>query len=51
MDLYELLIKNPLGVQWNCAIRTGHTSDEMLAKLKQAGALMVSMGSSQLIRE
>ena len=44
MDLCDLLIENPLGVQWNCAIRTGHTSDEMLAKLKQAGVLMVSMG-------
>ena len=44
MDLCQLLIDKPLGVQWNCAIRTGHTSDEMLAKLKQAGVLMVSMG-------
>lgn len=44
MDLCELLIEKPLGVQFNCAIRTGHTSDEMLIKLKQAGALMVSMG-------
>lgn len=44
MDLCDLLIENPLGVQWNCAIRTGHTSDEMLVKLKLAGALMVSMG-------
>ena len=43
-DLCELLIEKPLGMQFNCAIRTGHTSDEMLAKLKQAGALMVSMG-------
>jgi len=43
-DLCELLIEKPLGIQWNCAIRTGHTSDQMLAKLKQAGALMVSMG-------
>ena len=43
-DLCELLIKNPLGMQFNCAIRTGHTSDEMLQQLKQAGALMVSMG-------
>ena len=31
-------------MQFNCAIRTGHTSDEMLQKLRQAGALMVSMG-------
>ncbi|HJV26966.1 MAG TPA: radical SAM protein [Aromatoleum sp.] len=44
MDLCEMLIEKPLGVQFNCAIRTGHTSDEMLQKLKQAGALMVSMG-------
>jgi magnesium-protoporphyrin IX monomethyl ester (oxidative) cyclase len=31
-------------MHFNCAIRTGHTSDEMLRLLKQAGALMVSMG-------
>jgi radical SAM superfamily enzyme YgiQ (UPF0313 family) len=43
-ELCELLIEKPLGIQWNCAIRTGHTSDEMLAKLKQAGVLMVSPG-------
>lgn len=44
MELCELLIEQPLGVQFNCAIRTGHTSLEMLQKLRQAGALMVSMG-------
>ncbi|HTY03825.1 MAG TPA: radical SAM protein [Rhodocyclaceae bacterium] len=43
-ELCDLLIAKPLGMQFNCAIRTGHTSDEMLAKLKKAGALMVSMG-------
>jgi anaerobic magnesium-protoporphyrin IX monomethyl ester cyclase len=43
-ELCDLLIEKPLGMQFNCAIRTGHTSDEMLARLKQAGALMVSMG-------
>ncbi len=43
-ELCELLIAQPLGVDFNCAIRTGHTSDEMLALLKRAGALMVSMG-------
>ncbi len=43
-DLCDLLIAKPLGMQFNCAIRTGHTSDEMLQRLKQAGALMVSMG-------
>ncbi|BCK86519.1 anaerobic magnesium-protoporphyrin IX monomethyl ester cyclase [Sideroxyarcus emersonii] len=43
-DLCDLLIEKPLGMQFNCAIRTGHTSDEMLQRLKRAGALMVSMG-------
>ena len=43
-ELCQLLIEQPLGMQFNCAIRTGHTSDEMLAMLKKAGALMVSMG-------
>ncbi|MDX8399527.1 MAG: radical SAM protein [Gallionellaceae bacterium] len=43
-ELCDLLIANPLGMQFNCAIRTGHTSDEMLQRLKLAGALMVSMG-------
>jgi anaerobic magnesium-protoporphyrin IX monomethyl ester cyclase len=43
-ELCDLLIEKPLGMQFNCAIRTGHTSDEMLQKLKRAGALMVSMG-------
>ncbi|HQO28833.1 MAG TPA: radical SAM protein [Accumulibacter sp.] len=43
-ELCEMLIAQPLGMQFNCAIRTGHTSDEMLSMLKRAGALMVSMG-------
>jgi len=42
--LCELLISKPLGMQFNCAIRAGHTSPEMLRMLKRAGALMVSMG-------
>jgi magnesium-protoporphyrin IX monomethyl ester (oxidative) cyclase len=43
-ELCELLIAKPLGMHFNCAIRTGHTSPEMLRLLKRAGALMVSMG-------
>lgn len=43
-ELCRLLVSEPLGVDFNCAIRTGHTSDEMLRDLKRAGALMVSMG-------
>jgi len=42
--LCDLLISKPLGVDFNCAIRTGQTSDEMLHLLKKAGAFMVSMG-------
>jgi magnesium-protoporphyrin IX monomethyl ester (oxidative) cyclase len=42
--LCELLIDKPLGMHFNCAIRTGHTSDEMLDLIKRAGGLMVSMG-------
>jgi magnesium-protoporphyrin IX monomethyl ester (oxidative) cyclase len=42
--LCNLLISKPLGMNFNCAIRTGHTSEEMLHRLKKAGALMVSMG-------
>lgn len=43
-DLCEVLIRKPLGMQFNCAIRAGHTSLEMLKLLKRAGALQVSMG-------
>jgi len=43
-ELCERLIEKPLGMNFNCAIRTGHTSDDMLRLLKRAGALMVSMG-------
>jgi len=40
----EQLIGRPLGIDFNCAIRTGHTSLEQLRMLKAAGAFMVSMG-------
>jgi magnesium-protoporphyrin IX monomethyl ester (oxidative) cyclase len=40
----ENLLCEPLGMEFNCAIRTGQTSDEMLRQLKRAGALMVSLG-------
>jgi magnesium-protoporphyrin IX monomethyl ester (oxidative) cyclase len=40
----ENLLREPLGMEFNCAIRTGHTSAEMLRQLKRAGALMVSLG-------
>ncbi len=43
-ELSDLLLREPLGMEFNCAIRTGHTSDEMLRQLKRAGALMLSVG-------
>ena len=31
-------------MQFNCAVRIGHTDDELLGMLKEAGCLMVSVG-------
>jgi radical SAM superfamily enzyme YgiQ (UPF0313 family) len=42
--LCELLASRPLGVHFNCAVRVGHADDELLATLKAAGCLMVSLG-------
>ena len=42
--LCEQLRARPLGLQFNCAVRVGHADDELLAMLKQAGCLMVSLG-------
>jgi magnesium-protoporphyrin IX monomethyl ester (oxidative) cyclase len=44
MELCELLIQKPLGMQFNCAIRVGQTDDELLKVLKKAGCLMLSLG-------
>jgi anaerobic magnesium-protoporphyrin IX monomethyl ester cyclase len=43
-SLCDLLIQNPLGVQFNCAVRVGHADDALLKILKAAGGLMVSIG-------
>ena len=42
--LCELLTARPLGLQFNCAVRVGHTDADLLKSLKQAGCLMVSLG-------
>jgi radical SAM superfamily enzyme YgiQ (UPF0313 family) len=39
-----MLAAQPLGVQFNCAVRIGHTDDDLLRSLKEAGCLMVSVG-------
>ncbi len=45
LELMEVLIKKPLGMDWNCAIRIGHNDDlELFQLMKKAGCLQVSMG-------
>lgn len=44
IDLCEKLARHPLGIHFNCAVRVGHTDDELLKMLKDAGCLMVSLG-------
>jgi anaerobic magnesium-protoporphyrin IX monomethyl ester cyclase len=43
-ELCGMLIARPLGVQFNCAVRTGHTDRDLLGMLKASGCLMVSLG-------
>jgi anaerobic magnesium-protoporphyrin IX monomethyl ester cyclase len=44
MELCERLVRNPLKIDFNCAVRIGHTDDELLKALKDAGCLMLSIG-------
>lgn len=44
VDLCTELARRPLGVNFNCAVRVGFTDDDLLAMLKSAGCLMVSLG-------
>jgi anaerobic magnesium-protoporphyrin IX monomethyl ester cyclase len=39
-----LLLKEPLKMTFNCAVRVGHADDEMLRLLKASGCWMVSLG-------
>ena len=43
-ELCERLAREPLGVRFNCAVHAGHADDELLAMLKRAGCLMISVG-------
>ncbi|MGV8081311.1 MAG: B12-binding domain-containing radical SAM protein [Syntrophales bacterium] len=43
-ELCRLLRSRPLGIQFNCAVRAGHTDRELLGMLREAGCLMVSVG-------
>ena len=44
MALCEKLAREPLGMQFNCAVRVGQTDDDLLDALAAAGCLMVSIG-------
>ncbi len=43
-ELCGMLIRRPLGIMFNCAVRAGHADDGLLKMLKRAGCLMVSLG-------
>lgn len=44
LALCALLLKKPLGMDFNCAIRADHCDPELLRSLKQAGCVQVSVG-------
>jgi len=44
VDLCGKLARQPLGMDFNCAVRVGYTDDDLLTMLKTAGCLMVSLG-------
>ncbi len=44
LALCQTLAQKPLNIRFNCAVRIGHTDDELLEALKDAGCLMVSVG-------
>ena len=42
--LCRMLMEEPLGMTYNCAVRVGHADDELLKLLKASGCWMVSLG-------
>jgi anaerobic magnesium-protoporphyrin IX monomethyl ester cyclase len=44
VELCERLSRDPLDIQFNCAVRVGFAPDPLLKMLKKAGCLMVSLG-------
>jgi radical SAM superfamily enzyme YgiQ (UPF0313 family) len=44
IELCEMLTKDPIDIQFNCAVRVGFAPDKLLKILKDAGCLMVSLG-------
>jgi anaerobic magnesium-protoporphyrin IX monomethyl ester cyclase len=44
VELCDKLMREPLGINFNCAVRVGYTDDDLLKMLKDAGCIMVSLG-------
>jgi radical SAM superfamily enzyme YgiQ (UPF0313 family) len=44
VTLCDMLTRNPIDIQFNCALRVGFAPDKLLKMLKNAGCLMVSLG-------
>ena len=44
VELCDKLTRQPLGINFNCAVRVGYTDDDLLKMLTSAGCLMVSLG-------
>jgi radical SAM superfamily enzyme YgiQ (UPF0313 family) len=44
VGLCEKLSRQPLGINFNCAVRVGFTDEDLLKMLKDAGCLTVSLG-------
>lgn len=44
IELCERLTEDPIGIQFNCAVRVGYAPDNLLKMLKNAGCFMVSLG-------
>ncbi len=43
-EFCDLLIRHPLGMNFNCAVRVGHADASVLSLLKRAGCFQVSVG-------
>lgn len=44
LDVTQMMIDQPLGITFNCAIRAEHVDDELIGQMKKAGCWMMSLG-------
>jgi anaerobic magnesium-protoporphyrin IX monomethyl ester cyclase len=43
-EFTDLILANPLGMTYNCAVRAEHIDDALLKKMKRSGCWMMSLG-------